>query len=183
MSKRIELTKEQEEKIVGLYQSGVSKHKLYQDYKIPFSVTDRVLDKYGVIHRTIMQKKMKELSDEEVKKIINLYQNGTPLKKMPKVVGYSAMLCKRILTENEIPLRIANSKDAEKNKKGRKMSEIIPGEPIDCDTEGQKCIYRAGVAELYLCDYCGKNKKSRGGSPHECTKYVFKTGGKRKYEK
>ena len=59
------------------------------------------------------------------------------------------------------------------------MTEIIPGEPIDCDTEGQKCIYRAGVAELYLCDYCGKNKKSRGGSPHSCTKYVFKTGKQR----
>ena len=176
MSNKIMLSEEEEQRIVELYQSGVSKHKMYKDYKIPYSTAGRVLDKHGIMHQTETRKKIEEMSDEEKALIIKLYQELMPMHKLAKKVGHSSNLCKMVLKENGVALRTANCKYTEKKPKGRKISEIKEGEPIDCDTEGQRCIYRAGVTEKYLCDYCCMNKRSRGGSPHECTKYVFKTG-------
>lgn len=61
-------------------------------------------------------------------------------------------------------------------KKIEKEVKIVPGEVIDCNTQGKKCIYRASKssARQYLCDYCYLVGKCRGGDPHMCTKYKFK---------
>ena len=50
-------------------------------------------------------------------------------------------------------------------------------EPIDCNKQGRRCVYRAGKHEPNLCDYCLITGHSRGGSPHRCTKYEW---GKRR---
>ena len=72
MSNKIMLSEEEEQRIVELYQSGVSKHKMYKDYKIPYSIAGRVLDKHGIMHQTETRKKIEEMSDEEKALIIKL---------------------------------------------------------------------------------------------------------------
>ena len=165
------LSDEQEEQIVELYKNGTPLNQLYRKYKYSYSVIARVLEKKGVQLRPFSPRK--QLTDAEIKKITTLYNSGETLKNVAKRVGYSSNLCKRILTENDIPIRMGKCKQLEKAK-GRKISEIKQGEPIDCDTEGRRCRFRAGTNEIYLCDYCAINKRIRGDDPHACTKYIFK---------
>lgn len=53
---------------------------------------------------------------------------------------------------------------------------IIPGQPIDCNLQGDNCIYRGRKSDGMkdLCDYYFKTGKLRWCDPEQCTKYRFK---------
>lgn len=155
--------------VIERYKSGMSINQIYKRYGYAFAWTRGVLVANGVPLRNSMGRaKKKELPEKEIKQIISLYEGGQTIAAIERKVGYSSGLIKRILNENN-----AQAPVEEPKRKPRKMSEIIPGEPIDCDTEGKRCIYRMNNGG-FLCNYCSMVGHSRGGDPHECTKYKFK---------
>ena len=119
-------------------------------------------------------------SERLIKKVVNLYQNGYTINTIARNVGYSGTTIRRWLMENGVRIRAKNPEtDAKVQQKNVKEKEIILGEPIDCDTQGKKCIYRNPDEKNGLCNYCLTVGKCRGGSPHECTKYKFPEKKKR----
>lgn len=116
---------------------------------------------------------LKILTEEEEKKICDLYQSGASFNQLYKRYGYTSPVAKRILKKAEILKRPIEEKVT-------KVSEIKQGQPIDCNKDGKKCIYKnKGCGKsVFLCDYCSITGNLRGGSPHECVKYAFKGGRK-----
>lgn len=175
MSAKRTTTKEEEDKIVELYTSGISLTKLYKEHKFSFYTVRRVLRERGI--QTEESKRRVVLNDEEIKLMIRLYQDGATLDYISKRIGHSEPVIRRELQENNVPERVPTEK-----KKARKIEDIIPGDPIDCNTEGKKCIYRYNNS-VFLCNYCEMVGHSRGGDPHACTKYEFTGRRARKSEK
>lgn len=166
------ISEEEEKQIVELYKSGISVNVLYRQYGYSWSVVKKVLAKYGVKER-VYERKRRELSQEDIKQIIDLHNNCVGIGKIGKLTGQSQKTVQRVLKEYDIDTYQLRKKSVEESEpKARKPSEIPKGAPIDCDTEGEKCIYRATKA-WHLCDYCALKGHSRGGNPHECVKYVF----------
>lgn len=167
------LNEEEEKQIVELYQSGVSVNLLYKQYSYSWSVVKKVLAKHGIQERVYKREK-RELSQEDIKQIIDLHNNCVGIYKIGKLTGQSQKTVQRVLKEYDIDTYMPRKKAVEpEQKKPRKPNEIPEGTPIDCDTEGRKCIYRATKAG-HLCDYCLLKGQLRGGNPHECVKYAFK---------
>lgn len=172
------LSEEEEKQITELYQSGMSINALYKKYGYSWAIAKRVLDKYEISPR--QYEKASEVTQEEVEKVIKLHNEGTTPFQIAKIMNRSYITINRILKKYDWETFQPRGKTDEPEKtKARKASEIIEGTPIDCDTEGRACIYRAPKG-CHLCDYCSHVGKLRGGSPHECTKYVFVKRGGRK---
>lgn len=66
--------------------------------------------------------------------------------------------------------------DKEKGLIAEPEKKITAGQPIDCNTQGRRCIYGTAKTQrnIYLCDYFFKTGTLRGGVPEQCTKYRFK---------
>lgn len=103
-----------------------------------------------------------------------------------KIYGCTAQTISTRLRKYGIETRPLNSQKIIDRKRGvilsKKDLKIIPGEPIDCELQGEKCIYRtrAYFKNTYLCDYCNMTGKLRGCDPEQCTKYRFKERKKAK---
>ena len=110
---------------------------------------------------------LKQLTDEEKNRIADLYQSGLSLGVLYRKYGYSNPIVNRVLEEKGIKKRPRNTII------NGTLKPIVQGEPIDCSRQGGRCIYR-NKKSGYLCDYCAMQGVIRGGSPHECTKYVLK---------
>lgn len=119
----------------------------------------------------------KKVTPDMVEIIIKEYQKGHTYKKIASMVGtISDNTVRRVLIKNNIPLREVDKNTSRfKREKAEiaKLPENYTG-AIDCDTQGENCIYRSRTPNLNLCDYCAINGHSRGGNPHECTKYKIK---------
>ena len=115
----------------------------------------------------------KEISKEQEQRIISMYESGLSFQTIYEVAGYSTTVLKRVLKENGVATR-KSAKQISQEKKKEKPKPIVTGEPIDCDTQGKRCIYRETYSKQFACNYCSFTGKLRGGSPHECTKYKFR---------
>lgn len=112
---------------------------------------------------------LKILTNKEELNILELYQKGTSFNQLYTKYGYTTPVAKRVLRKFGILKRSVEAK-----------REIQQGQPIDCNKDGKKCIYRnkGACKSILLCDYCSITGSLRGGSPHECVKYAF-NGGRR----
>lgn len=63
------------------------------------------------------------------------------------------------------------------------LREIPKGTPINCNSDGKQCIYRAPVNEQHTCDYICKEGKMRGCEPTECTAWSVRKRGKHEKNK
>ena len=123
-----------------------------------------------------MMPPIKELSKEQEQRIVSLYESGLSLNAIYEVYGFSHSVAKRTLMKYGVEMRKSARQIAWENagKKKEKPKEIVIGEPIDCDTQGKRCIYRETHSKQFACNYCSFTGKLRGGSPNECTKYKFR---------
>lgn len=62
-----------------------------------------------------------------------------------------------------------------KSKSKPMIKPIIPGEPINCNNQGEACIYRGRKSDGMkdMCDYFFKTGKLRWCDPEHCDKYKF----------
>lgn len=167
------LSTEEVQKIIELYQNGMSINHLYEEHGYSWSVVKKVLNEHGIPLR--QYEKAKEVTQEEIEKVIKLHNEGMAPYQIAKMVNRNYVTINRILKKYDLETCQPRGKtrDEPENAKVREVSEIVAGTPIDCDTEGGKCIYRAPKQGCHLCDYCLLAGKLRGGSPHECMKYAF----------
>ena len=109
-----------------------------------------------------------------------------------KEYGYSQSIARRALVKHGVPIRDKVRAKEEKKadhkfvpqKKNKIIEDDMDKEPIDCNTQGRKCIFKARVSggEL-ICDYLCKVGHMRGCDPHQCTKYIIQNGkrGRKKH--
>ena len=117
--------------------------------------------------------------EDIVRKAIDMYNSGNSINAIGKLVGYSDTTIRKWLTENGVRLKPRGYEKPKQKVEVKTVAEIVEGEPIDCDTQGKRCIYRSKDVNRGLCDYCLTVGRCRGGSPHECTKYKFPEKKKR----
>ena len=108
------------------------------------------------------------LSDTEEKEVCERYKNGDSLATISRRFGFSVVVIKRALDKHGIETRSRQGIKGTNNYK-----TAFNDETIDCNTQGRRCIFRSRICD-FRCDYMGKTGELRGGSPHECTKYVLK---------
>ena len=136
-------------------------------------------------------------SADEADIITQEYLLGFSLDRLSELHFMSAPIIRKILIENNITLRKNNFRKKSKAKpkentgnrnnntetvtepakatsEKRDIRKLEEGEPINCDTEGKRCIYRAPVTSAGLCDYISKIGKMRGCDPDKCTKWKVK---------
>ena len=122
--------------------------------------------------------KARELPQDIVEIIVSEYKKGHSVEKVSRMAGVGTHIVNRVLKENNIEIRPRGTNNHGIPKEHRQVTvKEIPDDytgAIDCDTQGHKCIYRSRTPNLNLCDYCAINGHSRGGNPHECTKYKIK---------
>lgn len=132
------------------------------------------------------------LTDEEEKKICELYQSGMGFRTIWKKHGYSQSIARRALVKHGVAIRdrLKAGEEARERKKAdhkfvpQKKEKIIEDntdkEPIDCNTQGKRCVYKGRVSGGdYICDYLCKVGHSRGCDASQCTKYIFERKRKR----
>lgn len=114
-----------------------------------------------------------------IKKSIDMYKNGKSINEISKFFGYSNTTIRRWLLENGVKLKPRGYDNPNRGKETKNVAEIVEGQPIDCNTQGKRCIYRNPDDKNGYCNYCLTVGRCRGGSPHECTKYKFPEKKKR----
>ena len=165
--------------MIEMYQQGHGLMYIAAQYYSNNTTIKQVLTQNGV---TIRGRGGFEINASQrlIKRVVNLYQNGYTIDTIAKRVGYSGTTIRRWLMDNGVRIRSKNPEtDKKAEQKVKQVKEVILGEPIDCDTQGKKCIYRNPDDKNGLCNYCLTVGKCRGGSPHECTKYKFPEKKKR----
>lgn len=180
MARKRVLSTEEIQEVIKLYESGMSINHLYEKHGYTWSVVKKVLREHGIPLR--QHERAKEVTQEEIENIIKLHKEGETPHVIAKKFNRADITIHRILKKYDW-------ETCQPIKKGEKQtcmtvctaSKIAAGLPIDCNTEGGKCYFRAPHGG-HLCDYCLITGHSRGCDPHKCTKYeiVEKRGrGKR----
>ena len=120
--------------------------------------------------------KAKVLSEDEENKIVELYKGGMSQHLLYRKYGYSQIVVQRVLAKHGIKLRTKQEARALRIPSYACDCNIEPGKPINCTLQGERCIYREVQADVrgYLCDYCNKTGKLRGGSWESCDKYIMR---------
>lgn len=124
-----------------------------------------------------------ELTAEEEMKICEWYQSGLSFSTINKRYGYTQIIARRALVENGIPIRkrTESVKKAQEKKNEEKIRKIKEEQikkemnPINCNIEGSKCIYKIKLGNAdKICDYLGKTGNMRCCEPEKCTKYILR---------
>lgn len=123
-----------------------------------------------------MAKKI-EITEDELRKLYLEELRGQ--EEIAKMYGCTAPTISTRLRAYGIKTRPLNSQRVIDRQKGlikKPKKEIIPGQPIDCNTQGKKCIYGTAKTQrnIHLCDYFFKTGKLRWCDPEQCTKYRLK---------
>ena len=121
------------------------------------------------------------LTEEEEKKICDLYQSGMGFRKIFREYGYGQSVAVKVLRRHGVTIRdrlqagaeYREKKKAECVKERGTLLENPNQPPIDCDMQGGKCLYKRKFAGTFACEYCLEIGHSRGCDPKECTKYRF----------
>lgn len=138
-----------------------------------------------------------KLTEEEEYKICELYKSGVSFRTIWKEHGYTNGVTRKVLVKHGVTIRdkfearaeVRERKKAEhkfvpREKKKIKLEDEANKQPIDCNTQGTKCMFKARVSGGDLiCDYLCMVGHSRGCDPQQCTKYQFgKKPGKKEQE-
>lgn len=110
-----------------------------------------------------------EIQEDELKKLY--IDEGKSMQEIAVIFKCTHPTVRARMREYGIPARPAT-----KVRKRREEKVIIPGEPINCNTQGKKCVYRTKKCDSnkYLCDYFFKTGRIRGCDPEKCTAYSLK---------
>lgn len=120
--------------------------------------------------------RVRVLSEDEENKIVELYKNGMSQFQLYRKYGYPQNIVKRVLAKHGVNLRTKQEARVLRIPSYQCDCNIEPGKPINCTLQGERCIYREVQADVrgYLCDYCNKTGKLRGGSWESCDKYIMR---------
>lgn len=181
MARGINFTESQQKEMIDMYQQGHGLVYVAAQFYSTAGTIRNILIQNGIALRGRGGFEI-NVSQKLIKKAVDMYQSGYTIDAVAKSVGYSGTTIRKWLMENGVRIRARNpveNKRIAQSKNVKKASEVIIGEPIDCDTQGKRCIYRSKDENRGLCDYCSIVGRCRGGSPHECTKYKFPEKKKR----
>lgn len=181
MESSIEFTDEQISEMKEMYQQGHGLMYIATHYYSNNETIRRVLIGNGVVLRARGGYAI-TAPEEIVRKAIDMYNCGNSINAIGKLVGYSDTTIRKWLTENGVRLKPRGYEKPKQKVEVKTVAEIVEGEPIDCDTQGKRCIYRNPDDKNGLCNYCLTVGKCRGGDPHQCTKYEFKKPKRKKKE-
>lgn len=158
--------------IIKMYSDGCALSQICEKCKCHYYDIKKVFTEHGIFYRVKRVKNIEELTDFEINRIHKMYDNGLDLQLMTVISKCSSDILLNILAEKIDKDRIMSQMIEEKNNK-----KIATGEgqvPIDCDTQGQNCVYKLKLSGCNICDYLCQVGHSRGCEPTECTKYKFR---------
>lgn len=123
-----------------------------------------------------MSKKI-EITEKELRKLYVEELRGQ--KEIAELYGCTSQTISNRLHKLGIETRSLNLQrviDREKDFIENPAKEIMPGQPINCNLQGKRCIYGTVKTQrnVYLCDYFFKTGKLRGCPPEKCIKYRLK---------
>lgn len=146
-------------KVYDLYERGIN---IYQIEKMTgvtgYKIRKILLEKGINVAKRTPYVKIKETG---IDRIVEKYEEGYSILFLSDKFNYSEEFIKEKLKEKGVSIR----------------EELETGKlPIDCDTEGARCVYKLKIAGGYMCDYLCMVGHSRGCDPKQCTKYIIQTG-------
>lgn len=153
-------------KVYDLYKRGINIYQIEKMTGVTSYKIRKILLEKGI--NVVKRKPYVKIKDTGIDRIVEKYEEGYSILFLSDKFNYSEEFIKEKLKERGISIR----------------EELETGKlPIDCDTEGARCVYKLKIAGGHMCDYLCMVGHSRGCDPKQCTKYIIQKGkrGRKKH--